>query len=632
VLKALLLALLTCAVACDRPPAPARSGSDLAAGLAAHPESARVVVGGPESPEVAELLARLAPGVTVEGSAWSILGHKYSLGGCLLVAVFEDPRTPGIPLTLVVSGDPARLARAERELRPGWRPSLELWRLGERVFSARLSVRGELRPDSAVLAEDRSHHTLAKLDGAGLGQVEVLFDPGQVSAARVSSYLAEVGQSLAAASWADLPEREPARVVVVTELSAQQALEWYDPSTNTLTAALGSAVNDGGRALLEARFIETLGPPAEPWMADAAAMAAVGRIAGRDLETWVSWLARDRSWNASELSDGQRSPWATRALRASMWRRLVTQGRAREIWEGGPFDQDGQLSALLAEKSALGRMPTPIPVRRGLIDGDVDLALQAGADAILIRAHVPIHGRWGDGGPWRGASGPTTLEGDGALLIQVARARAAGLRVILACYLLSSPSGTYDGDRVMTSAGQWREHFRQRTRAIVHVGLLGELAGAEVLLVGAGTPHAANTVSVADEPRPMAEARAARVEGWNALLDGARSAFGGVLAFQSEFPRWSSTVGFWDRVDLMVLDLPEPRVGNSRALVRRFEQVLGQARDFAQAEAKPWLAVAQGYELLKLGALLQAADGMDAGMLISTSECEPASLGTLLRR
>ena len=92
-LRPLFLALLVLLAACDRRRPTTGGSAALATNLAADPGGARVLLGAPDDPVLGPLLARLAPGVRIDGPEWVIGEGRWARRGALLVAVFP-PRSP----------------------------------------------------------------------------------------------------------------------------------------------------------------------------------------------------------------------------------------------------------------------------------------------------------------------------------------------------------------------------------------------------------------------------------------------------------------------------------------------------------------------------------------------------------
>jgi len=89
-------------------------------------------------------------GVTVERGGFEVLGRRFDVAHDVLRATFEDPRRPGLPVTLVVGPDAETLLPHLSRLRARWRPELRVWERGELALALELTANGVARRDTLV--------------------------------------------------------------------------------------------------------------------------------------------------------------------------------------------------------------------------------------------------------------------------------------------------------------------------------------------------------------------------------------------------------------------------------------------------------------------------------------------------
>lgn len=150
-----VMALAVVIGACDRA-APASRGTSalfLNAARGGEPRVLLVPLDTDEAidPEVSALLDRIGVALvrTSENevgpaTGFEVLGRSFRTDADALVAVCADPRQPSHPVTLAIGG--ARpLAELQRDLRPGWKPSLTALRAGSPALVVDLAPSGRAR-------------------------------------------------------------------------------------------------------------------------------------------------------------------------------------------------------------------------------------------------------------------------------------------------------------------------------------------------------------------------------------------------------------------------------------------------------------------------------------------------------
>ncbi len=582
----------------------------LAAGERGSRRAPRVLVGGPDAPELAPILARL--GVQPDGRG----GFRYLDRGFLsehsLVATFEDPSRPGQPLTLVLGSDADELARRLARLEPvGW-PGARAFRGGEPVLELRLGLAGGAQRATLV---DRAAARRAlsgrsrPLPGAPEG-LEVLVAPG-VDLRRLGALLSSVERvrtdahtRLRAAGFE--PRPDPWRLSLLGSPAdfvrgfGRVELALAQPASGLVTMLVSAGVADDGGAAFGAALLEAaLGAPRDAWLAEAAGVELADTWWGRGLAEWGAHLV-DGALVPSALAlcdpslDARLSPHVTvpgrallvRFLRAELgergfcawWRGefgadLAPEERGRrraqvlegfELWLGAYLQP--ALAASRARRAegraafegrglrrgvALDSRPAPGGNQlHGDLGASLDQARAAGADALSQLAYFvehPVEARFaGQVGLPR--LGP--LEGDATIARSLGLARERGLSTLLRPVLLISDSGSLSGWARRTRLEEWARHFEAREAALLHAALLAELCGAEALSVGEDEGDAGRTLAgPPGERRPeVLEFKRAR---WEAAIALVRRVFSGGLTFLAAFPQEAETLALWEHLDLV---------------------------------------------------------------------------------
>jgi hypothetical protein len=130
---------------------------------------------------------------------------------------------------------------------------------------------------------------------------------------------------------------------------------------------------------------------------------------------------------------------------------------------------------------------------------------------------------------------------------------------MLSVHMLDTPSGTWSAYTGVASMAEWGVHFAALRRLIVHYGLLGELAGCEILCLGSDQRNATYT-KLREENRRDWETLRAKLEAWRGLIQAARSAFTGGLTYAASHGNQPAEIEFWPELDFVGCDLFDPVV------------------------------------------------------------------------
>ena len=152
--------------------------------VAGDPRAARIVLGAPTEPALRELAAAL--GVVSSGpAAFRWQGFELDDAGDGLVATFQDPARPGLPVTVVLANGRAALALYAcglgNELAPGWRPFARVFRAGRAIAEGALAARrdaGRVRAARRRAARRPAACVRRRRRAAGARGRELPRDPG----------------------------------------------------------------------------------------------------------------------------------------------------------------------------------------------------------------------------------------------------------------------------------------------------------------------------------------------------------------------------------------------------------------------------------------------------------------------
>jgi hypothetical protein len=609
----------------------------------------RVVLGSQQDPRARALVERMGVRTGVRnGQAWfSIAELEFAAPDDALLACFEDPERPGLPLTLYYANDDEHAARlAAHELGAGWKPSLRAWGAGRELLRGPLALGGRVDPARLARSPGLDSEPLApRTDGIG-GSVQKGADPG-----RLAELLDELARARAALrAWAApasaLPHIELvayARAEDYTRVAGSAGAAALDPLARAVHACLAPGLPSAGAAeAARATGRALLGECACAWLEDGAALDAAGRWWGEPLESWLAWIAARGLVLPLERvvdprADEEVSPHLLLPLRAALFRVLrETRGdeELRALWSGAHAFAPDVALGLAFEKSLAARAaaaPAGLASVRGAgfpalapdgrqawrgVEGEptlagegwaseagersVALAQELGANAFGLRislvAHPdplalpdPFHPRR-----------MGTREGDLQVWAALAAARARGMASFVDLDVLASPSGVEDGVWLRVRPDQWSRFFAARGAALVHAGLLAQLGRADALSIGCEL-SAVTRDQVEGRTGKQADLDAKRA-GWTEMVARARRAYSGALVYVAS-PVDLPLVLFWRDLDAVGyrLDLqPAPGAGYTPVERQDFTQhvrgALEQVAAVASAQHKPWFLARTGFE------------------------------------
>lgn len=343
---------------------PARDGWTLRVrpqAVTGNKQAARIVLGAASEPALAPLVEAL--GVEPMSSTsfhWRELVLDQPSDG--LIATFQDPARPGLPVTVVIANDHEALSLYAcglgGDLRPGWRPNARAFREGRMIAEAELTLDGRtlestlvqraarvlprlkpVRVDASVAAEGIECRAVASLDDA---RVERYLDRARTARGRLLAWVAadrsaqDAGAALPIGIYACALPSEMVRAVDCSTLA------WTHPLQPRAYVLLGAELDDGGAGPALATAYAQLGAPVHAWMAQGAGVDAADRWWGQPLATWLARLHRGGLVpTIDELcdptSDARRSAHVLGPARAALLRYLrATEGDAfvRSLWGG----------------------------------------------------------------------------------------------------------------------------------------------------------------------------------------------------------------------------------------------------------------------------------------------------------
>lgn len=564
--------------------------------------AARIVVGTLALPGVAALLDRLGldHGDLPEGHGFQYREQVFVGAGDTLIATFEDPERPGLPLTLFFGNSAAALPGVLGDLAPAWRPWLQCFRAGE------LALSGPLRLDGQIVAHELGRILRTYPLPLGHGPLPPEFDGIAGSAAndvpieRARDYLARASRARA-----KIAEFLSTSVIPPVDLTlyaypeqmvpkvGNQRLSGVNPITRSAHVLCASGVpDDGGAAVAEACALQALGTPVHAWLLAGASVDAAGTYFGVDLERWIAWLAT--SGRKAEPTDPDwstdRSPHARVPLQAALFRFLCeSRGAAvvRQIWDGTiEFDEDDETRAqfkqfldrraashaavLRERRSAPIPRPASAPFAKGvaiqssssrlvtgygskLFETSLDELKVLGANTVSVTSYLvdePDPPEFA-GFLNRRTYGP--VEGDVGLFCALWQARARGLATWLAPHLLSAPAGSYRAAWVREDRAAVSTFYERYAAFLEHYALLAELCGADLLCIGSQIPETTKVVSEGRRANPAAVEW--KRTGWADVLSAARSVYGGRLTYAASTPEELNRIEFWSDLDAITFNL-----------------------------------------------------------------------------
>lgn len=575
---------------------------------------AHMIVGLPDSPGAPELLARL--GVRVESGGFRIRGAPAELLADALVATLEDPSRPGHAVTLVCAPDAAGLEPLVRSVRLAWRGGLRAYRAGELLLEARLAPDGALQ-ELEYLGDLRAE--LAAVEPIDDDGLVIHVAPGTPERELLSWRRANVAVRREVAGVFGGSASEPleaqtyAHIEDLRRLTRGSELSSLNPATGAVHALVAHSLpHDGGFAVGRALALRLGGRPAQDWMLDGVAAAAVTTWWGQPKPTWVGFLLGGEQLPPPEvLVDplAAQSKHVLVPLRGVLFAFLVKRlgvETMREVWRG---DRELVLDAPLLEafEDTLATMrerraemlhelreqrlssslqgaerrkgvnllaPPDAGYLRGFgtraCERSLDDLAATGANSVALafRGAMEIP-------PPRFAlaarhAGPKFMVSDLELIATARGAQARGLSIMFKPELLTRPSGIRIGDKAAESPAEAERFFASSRRCLPHVGLVAELCGAEVLCLGTELRHVAGTLNP-QIPDFMQQNQ----EAWSELIATLRGSFMGALTYAADWRGEVDSVEFWSQLDFVGVVL-YPSLGNGPEQARPSEKEAGR--------------------------------------------------------
>lgn len=606
-------------------------------GVAGDPRRARVVAGRFLAPDVRGLLEAMGAIRPAAGAEAGLeyLGRRLEGPGDAILACFEDPLRPGLPVVVLAAGCDETLARLIEDPRPPGRPLARVWSEGQPAFEVDLALDG--RPAGAAAVRDLAperRRVLRGLRQAGDDERRDAWRAADVDESLARDYLEALDRARERVrAWAGAGgAARPAHLTLVARphdalaLTGRVALSAPDGIPRRETALLCAGLpHDWGLAAARAAALELLGAPSEPWLLDGIAVDAADRWWGRPLADEAAPAVLPPLAQIVDPAAIERFSMHVLAPARGLFLRYLrsTGADVRELWAAAPERSEALEAGFRAwvatqrtrsgpareERRAAATSPT---FRKGVALGSnlrpggglenaglgvsLEAARRAGADALSIATF------WLDrpappelsGGPL--PAGRESLEGDAAIALAVLAAREAGLRtVMLQPHVLLGDSSGHSVWRKRTTIADWRDFFDGYERALEHYAVLAELTGCDVLCVGSELfPRAGESEGV---PRDVIEYRLRR---WPELIAVARERFSGALTYgagsgeepPAELLGALDFVGFVYHprlVDEDGLDLDE------QAAVRRLTRELRGLCELAARHGHPALIVETGF-------------------------------------
>ena len=564
---------------------------------------ARVLVGNARTPGVTELLEQL--GVeTFKGGGFRFRGRLYRKGNDALVATFEDPRRPGLPVTFAFARKPELAARLLADLTPARRPGFRVYRAGELEQEGRLTADGRVVEETASDLVDERARLALRGQMHSYRIVEVYAPEGFNWKGRATyrPLLQAVRGVVRGCLAPQTPDNELPKLTLCVyddpeamgRLGGGWGLSNVNPITREVNVLFADGLpHDGGLGYARALALAVAGEPAQDWLLDGVGAMATLSWWGRPMEKWIAFLvAGGNVPSIAELVQPhpRHSPHVVIPLRGALLEHLMLSGRRKvvaELWNGEHELEinaalEGEFRAFLervrrrhqerlsAERGA--RLSTVLhqAFRKGVnlssAPGGKGYGTAASAESLAqIRAlganSVALHLR-GFVQPelpdFAGAGRPflELAEPDVAVAATVAQAREQGLSLLFSMQVLATRSGNWSGWMMARSEESAAEFFTDYRRFLVHYGLLAELLDVGIFCIGRELPDTTKSVvaeqHVAYTPRYLLEHNLAR---WREMIAAARSCFLGGVTYASNAYGEAARIRFWSELDLVSMNL-----------------------------------------------------------------------------
>jgi hypothetical protein len=613
------------------------SVSVLEAGDPGNPTAPRIVLGAADEPLVRELLGHTGARELEDGGfGWDgcVLGEP----GDALLACFEDPARPGLPLTLLATSQVEDLQGLCDDLTPRSRPILRHLSRKATALEVPLSVSGRRLRGAGRAVDGGDWRPVATSQAYGIRR------DASLAPELAQGYVEALDACLARLeAWLGPADPRYQELLLVASPSLQRALVGSSglvvptsSSSRLIVLVLPHLAGDGGAevAALQARTV--LGEPAQAWMHVGAGIDAAGTWWGRDLVSWgqhleeLDLLPSPEQILSAESAD-RLSQHVLAPARGLLWRYLretVSREDLLGLWRGElglSVDEADFERWLLASTAATSPTPRrePDSAEEGLWRGIClasNLGPGGGLDSAELAESLPAARASGansasitsffsealSGSLVPGGSlplGRQSLEGDVALASALTEARAAGLqRVALQPRLVISESSGYSIWQRLTLLWHWEQFFAAYQAFVTHYALFAELAGFDLLALGSDLSTPQLGTGLAPDVVSFREASL------RASLRSAKAAFGGALCYVATWPGEVQSFGHLAEVDYLGVSWfpfgPERKVSPPTAQALRGTwrgQLSAVAKVAAEAE-KPWLICEFGVRSTQGGA------------------------------
>ena len=466
-------------------------------------------------------------GVVFErGGAFWFAGERFAAPGDGVQLTLPDPARSGWPLEVLLAPNAEDAVALARSLAPSWRPGALLWRGGMISKALRGMPGGQLAVVSGGPVFELVRSAAVRVQRDGALEYHLHGEPPAAAFERYSKLVKRCAQDVEKWLGPQPPDAAPLRVHVWPRLdllaSAAGVWELAAPGAragevHVLVASV--ALHDAGAQIARELAVRAAGAPPESW-----ALAALG------VEVSQSWFGTPLEFalqlactapNAAETwlappphaSEHVYQPLRALALRTAL-RGLDLEAR-RAAWSAGRLAEhvDQQRFAERFDKlAALGRTllqtrraaREELDVRDGVhltqarddygwraqgygsqaCDDALKQLASLGADAVVFE---PRYFERDAPREWWGVRSARPFASDAsdvALWAACRSAAAAGVRVVLAPQLLSSPTGAASVRRVGADEEARAERLAVWRAQVEHAALFAELAGVDVLILG----------------------------------------------------------------------------------------------------------------------------------------------------
>lgn len=598
-------------------------------------------------------------GVEPRGEGFRFLGEDYSAFGDGLVATISDPRRPGASLAIVLGVDAAAAVDWIDDWTPTWRLGWRSYRGGalEREGVVDASGRAQLAGHvdleaaerelfAAARTGERDGFTWTAAPGAFLGLDD---DAREAWLAQLDLGVDAARQRLAGAGEFESDPQLSLRLFPSLE-SFQRVLRQRDGASAAALRRLQwrgelcavrapGGVDNIGFELARAFAVARAGEPRAAWMLDAVAAASASHWFGVEREVWCAKLMLAPLPSLEQLlaEPCALSPHQSVALRGALLEFLEARdGRdfAARHWRSAPaslaLPSDAEFHAALEQRfsEAMARerlsrddrraavrarpwrrgvclLASPAPASDGPFGSGYasDACPQTlgelrtlGANAISLNWCAAFE----TSAPLRFGDGPRAYsQSDAAgLLWTTARARALGMTTMWVPQWLTSEHGGWATSVSLTTPRSQRELFERWRARIADLGWLAELAGVDILALGAEAPDASSTKPAPGNKRGPDERESLLAE-WRALIACARGSFSGALTYASRWDGETQGIEFWPELDYLAQNVFVP---------------YGRA----ESDAPPGTGEYVGRLVSTMGHLRQLARERNVGCLVSS--------------